>query len=352
MNGGVAGNILDSKHHRDILTEKPIKLYIKIFTWLFLLLVNSILLFYVYLFARQQTYQRQQAWLQSFYIWLIFEIFFSSTGIVLFTHLIIPLYIYSDVQKIKSKLLRDLVTYRRNSFKCVPGVRLEGDDDLLTGRIFNSAKYLYTSWRIASLFPDLPESPFILSFTTQWPKQYFKISRQEVSTVYDQRYTFVYKAISRMTIFFVTAYAQAPLYVQDIILELFTTTGFGYLFILLVRLFTINAYLPLLLVFILALLLHFYLNYDQNLQKLRTTSMKELSLVPVMVQNDSIFQKKDPEISVSGEENVGLALSSHYEFFPEEHEISSHYEFFPEEHDNISNSSQENVNKQTIETCI
>jgi hypothetical protein len=288
VSGGVTGNILQNKYHRDTLKDQPIQLWMKAFTWLSLFLVNAALLFYIYLFAIQQTQQRQRAWFKSFLIWLVFEMIVSSSAVVLFTHLLIPLIAYSDVRRIKSKVLSDLLSYRTKSSKLLKdsqrnvksllpaslsSAHSDSDSDS-----FNAAKYLYTSWRLASLFPELPESPFIIAFTTPWPKECFKRRKQEVSTVYDKRYAFIYQAISRVLIFFLSSLIQVPPFLQDLILQLISTSGFGYLFLLIIRLYQINHFLPILPIGVVGLLLYFYFSHESH--SLRNRNLSKLSPTP------------------------------------------------------------------------
>jgi hypothetical protein len=302
VSGGVTGNILQSKYNRDTLKDQPISLWVKCLTWLTLFLVNMAFLFYIYLFAMQQTQQRQRAWFQSFLIWLIFEMFISSSAVVLLTHLLIPLWAYSDVRKIKSKLLSDLLVYRTRSTKLLNKANRtqkrnlnslfpsslsssgassgpsSGASPSGSGDGFNAAKYLYTSWRVASLFPDLPESPFIVSFTTPWPKECFKRRKQEVSTVYDKRYTFIYQAISRVLIFFLSSLIHFPPFLQDLLLQFFANSTFGYIFLWMIRLYQINPFLPILPIGLLGLLLHFYFFHERT--SLRIRNLTKLSPTP------------------------------------------------------------------------
>jgi hypothetical protein len=80
--------------------------------WLFVFLMNMGMLLYVYLFAMTQTQSRQSAWFQSFVMWFLFDVFVPSTGVVLVTHLLIPLYVMSDIRTIKKKVLGDIKAFR------------------------------------------------------------------------------------------------------------------------------------------------------------------------------------------------------------------------------------------------
>jgi hypothetical protein len=91
---------------------------------------------------------------------------------------LIPLYVMADVSRLKEKVLRDLTKFRNALFigPCdieegaggFAGSANEGLKD------FNAAKYLFPSWQLAFLFPELPESGLILQFSTPWPKRKFR----------------------------------------------------------------------------------------------------------------------------------------------------------------------------------
>ena len=74
------GNILNFKNSRDnndtkLLISKDTKLLISI------LITFGVtgMLFYIYLFILRQTRERQQAWIRSFVVWTLFDIFLVST---------------------------------------------------------------------------------------------------------------------------------------------------------------------------------------------------------------------------------------------------------------------------------
>lgn len=114
----------------------------------------------------------------------------SSTGLVLVLHLLIPLYVWSDVAEVKKKVLSDLMTFRENYWKKTAVISVSGKDvetgtPTQTGGDFNSAKYLFTSWRVASLFPELPESQLVLRFSTPWPRKRYGKEESKVAKEYE-----------------------------------------------------------------------------------------------------------------------------------------------------------------------
>ena len=119
LSSGICGEALANKAQRDSLTETGSTTHLvtvpaRLVGWTFVFLMNLGMLLYVYLFAMTQTQSRQSAWLQSFVIWFIFEIFVSSTGLVVFFHLLVPLYVLTKVSMIKEKVLLSLISFQRS----------------------------------------------------------------------------------------------------------------------------------------------------------------------------------------------------------------------------------------------
>ena len=105
---GVSGKILESKSNRDNISSKQVSVEAKVLGWTFLALLNLGMLGYVLLFAINQSVHRQGAWALSFLLWLVVEILFVSSCVVLFTHVVVPSFIMKDVNKIKLKLVESV----------------------------------------------------------------------------------------------------------------------------------------------------------------------------------------------------------------------------------------------------
>jgi hypothetical protein len=152
LSSGICGEVLANKAQRDALShlESPttrVSAIAQVIGWLFVFFMNMGMLIYVYLFAMTQTQSRQSAWFQSFVMWIIFEIFVSSTGLVVFFHLLVPLYVFTEVSKIKEKVLLDLILFREKYLRRFT-TKEGGADEDLTPEVseFNAAKYLFASW--------------------------------------------------------------------------------------------------------------------------------------------------------------------------------------------------------------
>jgi hypothetical protein len=209
-------------------------------------LLDGGLLFYVYLFALRQTHSRQSAWFQSFVMWLLFEVTVSSTGLVLLTHLLVPLFVMTDVSRLKEKVLRDLIKFRDNYLTNSLDIEeggAGGEDEGVEGlKTFNAAKYLFPSWQLAVLFPELPESGLILQFSTPWPKRKLGETGGAVSTEYEQ--DTIIGALSRILLYFLGSLLRFHALIQDIFLQTICNSGLGLLAVWMIHLFAIHPALP------------------------------------------------------------------------------------------------------------
>ena len=263
LSSGICGEVLANKAQRDAFsrlesTTSSVTVTTKMISWMFVCLMNMGMLLYVYLFAMTQTQSRQSAWFQSFVIWIIFEIFVSSTGLVVFFHLLVPLYVFTEVSKIKEKVLLDLISFRKKYLRRFAKVDEErvGSD---AGLDFNAAKYLFISWRVASLVPELPESGLILQFSTPWPKKKFGAEVSKVSQEYDQ--AVILTAFSRVLMFFIASLLHHHMLIQDIIVQLVFNSGFAALILLMIQVARIHPLLPVACVLVLLLAVFLMLQF-------------------------------------------------------------------------------------------
>jgi hypothetical protein len=308
LSSGVCGEVLENKVKRDQSKSGrgndfgTIAMEYKALGWISLIVLNMAMLFYVYLFAMNQSSSRQSAWFQSFVIWFLFDLFLASTGVVLVTHLFIPLYVLSDIRKVKRKVLNDILTYQQAkrassslttaasasasassasaSASSSAAASASGHTSLATIKRpqqtdFNAAKYLFTSWRVASLVPDLPESDAILQFRTLWPKRSYKREKKKIKSTYDRKFSFLTGALSRVFIFFLSSLIQFPLPLQDVFIQIASNTGLGYLLFLFLDLYEISPLLPLAPVGVLLLLIHFLMSSTSRKHSLDLKQQKE-----------------------------------------------------------------------------
>ena len=101
----------------------------------FLALVYFGMMFYVTLFGLQQSKELQQSWLVTFTIWLLAEIFISSTLFVLIARFFIPGSVKKDIQRVKQMFIGKLDSGRE--------LQIDAEDD------FNLAEHLFVSYALA-----------------------------------------------------------------------------------------------------------------------------------------------------------------------------------------------------------
>ena len=247
LSSGICGEVLANKTQRDAFStfessRKRVTVITQVLGWMCVFLMNMGMLLYVYLFAMTQNQSRQSAWFQSFVMWFIFEIFVSSTGLVVFFHLLVPLYVFTEVSMIKEKVMSDLILFQQKYLKTFTKSSQPGGEVVQKGLEFNAAKYLFISWRVASLSPDLPESRLVLQFSTPWPKKKFGAEESEVTHEYDQ--AVILTALSRVLLYFVASLLRCHMLIQDIILQLVCNSGFASLIFLFIQAARIHPLLP------------------------------------------------------------------------------------------------------------
>ena len=274
---GIAGEILENKEHRDHPEDgqEAVSSWKKGVAWTWIGLLNTGMLFYVFLFAVSQDSHRQSAWGLSFAVYLVVEIVLISTCMVILMHILVPAMIMKDVVKIKSRLLESIVSYYQRIHQeeeeeeaekdqidavteeegregdqaidvrpasstarkmAVTATRGDKEDKEEAGR-FNAARYLFLSYRLAEVAPrDLPAAQIILKFSTPWPRQ----SYQHVADVkdnYDNRFTAVTRALSIVLIYLFTSLLSIPIAIQDMVLHLVMVTTIGYTILLHLQLY-------------------------------------------------------------------------------------------------------------------
>lgn len=250
----------------------------------------------------------------------------TSSAVVLFTHVIVPLYVSSDVRVVKKKLMTNVITYRKSirSQKGSDGslikqmtIKPPPSQDPLTsklsqeiavedGVIFNSAKYLFVSTRLAVLLPEIEESKEISQFTTPWPKQNFKQKSKTVSNAYNRRFAFVQAAISRVVLFFLAGLINMPVIVQDIIVEITSVSGLGYVAVMMVKLYAISPVfvaIPFVLLFALVALLYSFGQRDPHVRRLN--ELKAMAIDPHDEELNALFDEKQQATETDSNGEMG-----------------------------------------------
>ena len=263
---GLSGQILNSKSSREATVKGSVSLPMKLLGYGTVLLANAGMLFYIFLFALQQSKTRQSAWLQSFLIWLLCEVFFVSTIVVLVVHYFIPNMIRDDVSKIGEKLRETLSEYHRDFTK---GGK---DSSNVENQSFNSAEYLFVSTKLAKQVADLPVARAITHFRTTFPRRSYQHVSDASDSYRHSGMAFFFRSFGTIILFMIGNYMSLPGGMQDGIIHGISALGIGYLTLLHAKLYDIFPALAFLPLFVVVLLVHFYcvakpLKHNKNQQK-------------------------------------------------------------------------------------
>eukprot|EP01039_Chlorochromonas_danica_P009601 gene9601-10612_t len=253
---GISGQILESKDARDHMQMTAVSKTAKAVAWAFLFLLNGGMLFYIFLFAISQDSARQSAWAKSFAMWLVAEIFFVSTCMVLLTHVALPAFIMKDVQKIKKKLADSLLHYHRQ----IRSAGLYAADQAAppSQSTFNAAEYLFVSYRLAKAMPKVKTAQIISRYSTVWPRQSYQ-HVVDLSKSYDRKYAALTRSASLVVVFFLTNLLSVPLAVQDMVVHMASTAAIGYTFLVHIQLYTIYPVLVIIPTLFVGVVVHFLL---------------------------------------------------------------------------------------------
>ena len=295
---GISGKILELKGSRDSSKVKHVSFSAKVAAWAFLFLMNAGMMFYIFLFALTQTGPKQNAWFQSFAMWLVLEIVFVSTIMVLVTHILIPSLVMKDLTQIKRRLMDNIRDFndKVNSQKDGGLVKAEDDENVP----FNAANYLFVSTRLARQFPDLKESKIIAQFSTPWPRQsYLRV--QNVSKGYSKKFSALTRSASILVIFFVGNFLSIPPGLQDTVMQIVSTTGIGYVVLIHVQLFQIFPALVILPALVLAVLVHFAIQSSKADAKIK--------LARLFPSSNNKKYKVHPDTESSGPTEGSVALT-------------------------------------------
>eukprot|EP00597_Dinobryon_sp_UTEXLB2267_P012543 CAMPEP_0170122720 /NCGR_PEP_ID=MMETSP0020_2-20130122/16918_1 /TAXON_ID=98059 /ORGANISM="Dinobryon sp., Strain UTEXLB2267" /LENGTH=2177 /DNA_ID=CAMNT_0010353853 /DNA_START=1571 /DNA_END=8104 /DNA_ORIENTATION=+ len=249
---GISGQILATKSARDIIPKfKPVTTQHKLAGYSFVLIMNASMLFYIFLFAMQQSKTRQNAWLQSFVIWFTTELLFVSTLVVLVVHHILPSFVLKDIRKLRNKLTDLIQDFQEN-------VASNGNSDQpLTA--FNAAEYFFVSTKLAQRLPENGVARMIARFRTPWPRQSFEfIATKDDSRSYRTGLTNAVGSFSGILFLFVLgAFLNFPVAMQDGAVHVTAAVVVGYAVLLHRQLFAVFPALAFLPMFCLCVAIHF-----------------------------------------------------------------------------------------------
>jgi len=272
---GVTGDIAEKKSMRGKQVDrKSVSKWAKVGGYAFIFILNLTLLFYIFLFAINQDQSRQSAWVQSFIIWLALEIFLVSSLAMLMSQFVVPSLVYSEVKKIKNKMIDMIHSYQSRMLH----QQSSAERDYLAVSSFDVAPYLYISTRLALKYPDTLESKIIRDFKTVVPKRSYQHSKKSSMNVYRSRLrlTAVMNSVNLVFLYIIGHILALPISsVERCFYDLLSWVVIGFSFIFQAVLFADNALVTFLVyVSFMCALGTFVYYYHRSSRRLRSSNKK------------------------------------------------------------------------------
>ena len=277
---GITGRILELKVAKD--TDKQtdgVSIWAKIVGYAVVISANVGMLFYIFLFALQQTKYRQTAWFRSFMTWLGLDIILVGSMVVILTQIVIPSFAMKDLSKIKDKLITNIHDYED---------KLRKSETVNNYNIneysFNAAEYLFVSNRIARMkeFKNLWIAKVISEFSTPWPRQSYQ-HVTSYSQTYKSNFGMTLNNLSTFAVLLVGGFIQLSSTEQEAIVYSALSVGFGYSILLFVDLYYLYPALIAIPVVVVAILVHFIVRAmsvqaNKRQQGLKIRPLKDISV--------------------------------------------------------------------------
>jgi len=245
---GISGQILSSKGARDNSSTRSVSVRTKMTGYFVVFVVNAGMLFYIFLFALQQTKFRQNAWLQSFLLWLLTETLFISTIVVFVIQFVVPSLIMKDIGKLKYKIANIMREFQENSGSAVAVASKRNS--------FNAADFLFVSTHLAKQLPHLQVAQMIAAFSTPWPRQSYQ-HVQDVSKSYNKGVSYALGSFSGIMLFMLGTFVNFPEMAQDAFIHVVAGAVVGYTVLLHTQLFDVFPALAFLPLFFCCIVAHF-----------------------------------------------------------------------------------------------
>ena len=291
---GFQSKVIKDKTNRDKHIPSPKHALFRALAWLLILSQNGMMLSYVMLFALEQSEVNQRAWVYSFLLWIIIDIFLISTGTVILTHIILPRLVMSEVEKNKLRMIELIRKFHENVINQnglmmtqVPNEVIGFDQSMKAANnnqemketntspfVFNAANYFFVSMRIAEKFPDLIVSRLIRQFVSHLPRKHHQYS---ASQSYGMSFLFISKGITLILFFIISGMIDLPPSIQDMLLEIVTTLGFGAVMMMFIDLYHIYPLLILLPIFVVSVVFHYIYVFENTLAKQRLMAVEKLT---------------------------------------------------------------------------
>eukprot|EP01038_Epipyxis_sp_PR26KG_P012970 gene12970-17391_t len=326
------GKVLEAQLNRDeyLLEEKDrVSFTSKVIGWSVIIGLDTVMVFYIFLFAILQDKNHQNAWFKSFLMWIVGEVFWSSSQAVIISNVLIPSLISNDMTILRQKLIQSLHEQQQKVLRNLT------EENYVTDK-FNAAKFLYISYRVAKHFPDFIESKIIHTFSTVLPKISYTTS--DDSTITDELtdgYDELKNSLFSIAFILIMALITLPIGLQDAVLDVISTISSGFVILMHLQLFALIPILVTLPAITVIIILHFYFRaskgdrkvedvrlqglYDEKRKKEQEQKeknkhtnkiIKNLKPIPVLLGNKNIINDDDDdddEEDESDEETINLS---------------------------------------------
>lgn len=237
---GLSGSVVEGACDREMDLIAPIAadqrqaVLLQVAGSIALVMLVGGMLFYLFLFSVRQSATNQREWWNSLVMWMLMDALLLSTANVFFTHFLLPAFTMKDVRVVEQKL-RECVRQCKQHKHDVDA-HSESNDK----KQFDSSEYFFVSKRVAHQFPHLPESEWVLSFSTPWPRRSYTHVADLNSDYNGSGFTTTATFVSALGMFILSTYVQLPTTVQDLVTQIAAASGLGYFCVLLVRLYNMS----------------------------------------------------------------------------------------------------------------
>jgi hypothetical protein len=315
---GITGEILELKDRRDNRSvNATVSRSAKLIAWIYLLVLNGAMLFYIFLFAVSQDHHRQQAWANSFATWLVMEVLVVSSVMVLFMNVLLPWLTMKDIKIVQMRLMQSLQVYQQRERSALDGAVQDSWK-------FNAADVLFVSLKLAKNVPELRVAKMISTYSTPWPKQSFQ-RVTNLSQQYTNKFGALYGSAATIVMFFVTSFLSFPPTLQDLVMHMCTSAVTGYVVLVHLQLFQI---FPVLVVVPMIVLfsIFYVLAQSQHAKhpfQLELMTKSTLPVVDVMTPESAEDRKGDTPLDRRGSILQGIDIANKAKV-----ELESNSEFF------------------------
>ena len=146
--------------------QKPVDRRWKVATMGFIIVLDIMMILYVFLFGIEHDRPYQMAWLLALVFWIFLEVCFVSVLVMVISAFMIPAAVLSESKRVKSIMINTVYDYQSKAMD-VDYFNSDVDSDSST---FNAAQFLFLSSQLAVRFPDNLGSRIVREYKTTSPQ--------------------------------------------------------------------------------------------------------------------------------------------------------------------------------------